>query len=625
MFSLCFGQDEVLMPYIKGDLYGYANAKGEIIVEPKYTYTSPFRDEVGKFVLCESLGTNNKYGLIDQTGRVILEPIARHIEPFDSNGFAIVKDYNYTLGIINKQGDWIIPLKYKHIEVNSQFIMVQNAEGFLALFDLNGKLIVDFEFNLFQLTDTDLVVIRHDNQYGLIRIQDSNYEMLIKPQYDYIGFLDNQLFVAEKGDKYGVVNQKNQVIIPFEFDKLKKEKHLILAENRIPYKIDFKVVENMSDNSFQFRRLSQLEKEFDDTNKIVYYLVPKEYKESLFFSGFDTNEKTYKRVINNAFNNNGEAVFSAEPGNIEVKGNHLIEVRSDKGVKLYDTKGKLVSSGEFNDVYRLSEGIMVVRYSTSTVNQFKYGFIDTTGKVIIPLEFDEAYSFYGGCAPVKQNNKWALINKKGKLMTEFKYDHLQYAGDRRYAFCIENHWGVLDFNGNMIMPAKYKEYGRGRYKKNEFGAYTPINFKDGTATVYRKLPGFWQPTKTLIDTNGVQIFPFKYNEIVPLEGGLYKVQYWIKELERDRVGIVDTSNNEIIPVYQREINWLPVEQVYQVYSQDNEYSYYDKTGKRTDSPYKEIERNGFREYRKLPNGFYAANYRSKTIYFTPEGVMLYKK
>lgn len=48
----------------------------------------------------------------------------------------------------------------------------------------------------------------------------------------------------------------------------------------------------------------------------------------------------------------------------------------------------------------------------------KYGYIDTTGKTVIPLIYDKAYNFMFGKAKVKQNGETFYINRKGEKTEE---------------------------------------------------------------------------------------------------------------------------------------------------------------------------------------------------------------
>ena len=52
----------------------------------------------------------------------------------------------------------------------------------------------------------------------------------------------------------------------------------------------------------------------------------------------------------------------------------------------------------------------------------KFGYIDRTGKVIIPFKFDDAWQFSEGLASVKIGEKRGYINENGKIVIEPQFD-----------------------------------------------------------------------------------------------------------------------------------------------------------------------------------------------------------
>ena len=48
----------------------------------------------------------------------------------------------------------------------------------------------------------------------------------------------------------------------------------------------------------------------------------------------------------------------------------------------------------------------------------KWGFVDKTGQVVIPLQYDFADSFNEGLAVVKKDGEWLTINKQGQQASD---------------------------------------------------------------------------------------------------------------------------------------------------------------------------------------------------------------
>jgi hypothetical protein len=640
--SFTFSQEsEILMPYLKGDKFGYANSKGEIVIEPKYDYVLLFENGFALVRL------NNKWGIIKQSGQFLFEPIAKRISLFDSNGLAevIVEDKS---GVINTKGDWVVPLKYSRVDIKSNFIAVTNSNNQTALLDLKGKIIVDFKYNYFRFPESsfkrsNLIITELNQKFGLIEIEENGkFEERITPQYQSLKVLSDNLFEAKKNDKLGLVNSKGDFIVPFDYTDFKKEGQFIIAEQESAYEVRIKLIER--EDYVPSRRK---EKEFDDKNKIVYYLMTRQEKDQLKSMGIDINERPENRILYSLISDQGQIVIPAQYGEISLN-KHFIQVRKDNGVTIFDKKGKQASPLLFEQVDEIKEGLILVKVRTDennsevlldkpgdgdemlvNDNRFKFGFMDSTAKMILPLNYNGAFEFNRNRAPVRQGNKWGLINKQGELLTDYKYDQLYYAGENRYAFRLGKRWGLLDLNGQVIIPAKYYEYQKASYETDQFGGYSGLVFENGKAKTSKQLPGFRQTSTTLIDTNGVQLFPFKYITIEEQVGGLYKVSVRNHDNDRESYGLMDKDGNEVVQVYQNNIWWLENEEVFVVskYAFQNDYTYYDRNGQKIVSPYKykDIEREGLREYQRLSNGYYSAKYRQYTVYFTPDGIPLFEE
>ena len=73
-----------------------------------------------------------------------------------------------------------------------------------------------------------------------------------------------------------------------------------------------------------------------------------------------------------------------------------------------DTTGKIVIPLKYDIAYDFIDNLAAV------ASKGFFGFIDHSGKEIIPLVWQNVRPFYNGLAAVMQNNKWGYINKKMK-------------------------------------------------------------------------------------------------------------------------------------------------------------------------------------------------------------------
>ncbi len=100
---------------------------------------------------------------------------------------------------------------------------------------------------------------------------------------------------------------------------------------------------------------------------------------------------------------------------------HYVTVESDESDYVLNLKtGEIID--EFNYMWSFSDGLAMVRKGDFETG--KYGFIDKTGEVVVPLEYDDAQNFSEGLAVVEKDGKWGYIDKTGKVVVPLgEYDY----------------------------------------------------------------------------------------------------------------------------------------------------------------------------------------------------------
>jgi hypothetical protein len=139
------------------------------------------------------------------------------------------------------------------------------------------------------------------------------------------------------------------------------------------------------------------------------------------------------------------------------------------------------------------------------------GYIDRTGKVVIPLCFDKVGVFSEGLARFERDQNWGYIDTGGSVVIEPRFPWAQefYDGLARVQVTgqplgIDGRWGFIDKTGKVVIAPDYEE---GFGEKSNIGADdAEYAFHDGLATVrVGESAGF-------IDRSGKLVIPpeFKY-------------------------------------------------------------------------------------------------------------------
>ena len=210
-------------------------------------------------------------------------------------------------------------------------------------------------------------------------------------------------------------------------------------------------------------------------------------------------------------------------------------------------------NSRYEAAYEPKEGLQGVRKNG------KYGYIDKTGKEVIPLIYDEARGFSSGRAVIKLNDKEGLIDTKGNLVVNNVYDYCSsvyedmiVVGINGKKNALDRKYGYVDKNGNVIVEPTYS---------------VAFDFSEGLAAVMiNEKYGF-------IDKTGKLVIEAKYNNV-----GIYGFKEGLARVSLDGYyGYINKSGETVIPFtydYAYDFKKGKAE-----VSKDGRTFYIDKTGK----------------------------------------------
>jgi hypothetical protein len=123
-----------------------------------------------------------------------------------------------------------------------------------------------------------------------------------------------------------------------------------------------------------------------------------------------------------------------------------------------DPTGKMVIPAKYTFVGKFSEGLAMVRPLGSTA----YGYINKKGEWVIEPQFDMSLGFHEGVATVKERNadgsvSFGIIDKTGKKIAQhMNYNFVGIFREGLAAFETKDlTWGYIDRSGREVIPARY--------------------------------------------------------------------------------------------------------------------------------------------------------------------------
>ncbi len=101
--------------------------------------------------------------------------------------------------------------------------------------------------------------------------------------------------------------------------------------------------------------------------------------------------------------------------------NGLLRFRSGAKCGFINLHGNIIIKPAFYWVDEFSEGLCAVSTDFTSKEIRKYGYIDTTGKLVVDYKFQYASKFVNGRSKIQLNNQWGSVDKTGKIIMEPKH------------------------------------------------------------------------------------------------------------------------------------------------------------------------------------------------------------
>jgi len=133
--------------------------------------------------------------------------------------------------------------------------------------------------------------------------------------------------------------------------------------------------------------------------------------------------------------------------------NRAIVIKTENNITrqgAINRKGELVVPLNFQNIWSFSNDIAVVEAQTKEKNDLynrTFGYIDTSGNIIREIVYDKIFNFSNEYGLIKSKNKYFFVNKKGNLAFKDSFD-LAFPFDEGYTIIRKGKtWSYLDTLG----------------------------------------------------------------------------------------------------------------------------------------------------------------------------------
>ncbi len=350
-----------------------------------------------------------------------------------------------TLTCINEKGEKICSIKAKSAfsfkngmaEVSILQLKDNKANYRSGFVDTTGKLVIPAIYDKVQAFYDEVTWVREPDSKEFYLINKKG-EKLNAPSWKKVGYFhEGFASVYDENDKMGFVNTKGKLVIPCQYLGTSFTEGLACV---MPY--DEKV------EKYGF---------IDTTGKVV---IPFQFKQAGVTSFANGECRAQINGVTCLINKKGEVIFKPTlTKNCMGFNNGLCpsytnyNTRSNWG--FYNRKNEWVIQPQYENAESFKDGLSVVQKGK------KYGVIDTTGKLIIPIEYETIY-----CNPAEDglfalekiaNGDETYLRADGTAFTSIPAKYIQsHNGFAIHPYCdLDNKWGFLNRDGSVFIKAQF--------------------------------------------------------------------------------------------------------------------------------------------------------------------------
>jgi len=206
---------------------------------------------------------------------------------------------------------------------------------------------------------------------------------------------------------------------------------------------------------------------------------------------------------------------------------------------------------------------VTVNGKTITVAGAKYGFIDKSGALVIPTEYDHVLPFSEGLAAVCKDNEGGFIDAKGNVVIPFRYAFKEYKNPLGWTPEFIRVYDITSFSGGVAsindvwidktgkaVPAPARVLLEKIAIEKAGSDFSPWVINDNYAVVTRNRSAVGSSTQEvgIIDINGNFTVPFGvYGTINSYKDGLLIANEFGGEYGPIPTGVIDLEGNVIVP------------------------------------------------------------------------------
>ncbi|GAB4134515.1 MAG: hypothetical protein OHK0045_01040 [Raineya sp.] len=403
------------------------------------------------------------WGLANEKGEILVKPQYSYIDfsQEDTRHLFPVFDKG-KWGVIDAEGKMVIPIQFWRVYVSPNAIIVGDTpEDKSALYNVQGKLLLPAEFDKITYVIPNekkwqnILLIGRGGKVGVYDLMKEKF--ILSPEYEFrsisVSNVDAEVFALVKEGKTALFNTKGEQVSDFKYQEYGGG--TIRSEG--------------------YAKVQDLKGLWGVVDKKGREVVPCKYKEM----GLSVCNKIIPFMGNNG-----------------------------KWGYLNVSNGKEIVKPEYDKARNFSSGFGEVEKNK------KIGFVDTTGKLVVPLEYEGALNVEKGICFLMKGGDWQAIRlAENRPINKEKYTggNFDFVADFAVASCKSDEkflQSIINIKGEVLIPCRPSEYAgfilyaRHAVFQEQENRFVVFSLPEGKELITSEKPPIIEKDVMLIAQNG---------------------------------------------------------------------------------------------------------------------------
>lgn len=423
--------EKYVLRFQRDNKYGLINFDGEIVLEPEYDSIVSLEYKPGELLVQK----DGKYGVVTSSGNIKIkieydsivgDEFYEESEKYNLTGYIVgtKTDTGYLYGYLDADGDNVLDVEFESISRvlkyndNASFLIVM-TNGRRGVYKDSKEIISQNYQNIIYAESSDIFVVRRNSNYGIFNTSGDEILEVKYAGYSLAGdYISVQLDDGTK-ELYDVNGNKISNLNYTSIESAGSTGAYIAVDSNGYYNIiiggdtisnNYTYISYAFDNYFIFRDENGL---YGVLNLYSGVIIEPQYSLMLLIEGKNAIEGETADGTMDIYTNSLEKVISMSNAVVENIDENYARIYNYTDIEYINNNGEIVQN---TDVYSDRE-----LYAFN--ENGKWGYKNSAGDTVVNPEYDFVTELNDyGFAGVLKDGKWGVINSDGDLITECTYD-----------------------------------------------------------------------------------------------------------------------------------------------------------------------------------------------------------